>query len=146
LEQKSTLAKLTFIFADVVYAVVYSLLLLNTDLHVAQGSHTRMTRSAFVKNTMMTVRDTRTPVEQNIRAIQLSKVWEDQMESLLRDMYASVKGNQILQPLQPGARKNGYLKRRMGSIRRSVRSSMLFTFSAEMKEQVKYPALLSDKL
>ncbi|KAI8579252.1 hypothetical protein K450DRAFT_243513 [Umbelopsis ramanniana AG] len=122
--------------SDVVYAVVYSLLLLNTDLHVAQGSHTRMTRSAFVKNTMMTVRDTRTPVEQNNRAIQLSKVWEDQMESLLRDMYASVKGNQILQPLQPGARKNGYLKRRMGSIRRSVRSSMLFTFSAEMKEQL----------
>jgi hypothetical protein len=95
-----------------------------------------MTRSAFVKNTMMTVRDTRPPVEQNSRAIQISKVWEDQMESLLRDMYASVKGNQILQPIQPGARKNGYLKRRMGSIRRSMRSSMLFTFSAEMKEQV----------
>lgn len=121
--------------------MVYSLLLLNTDLHVAQGSHTRMTRSAFVKNTMMTVRDTRPPVEQTNRAIQLSKVWEDQMESSLRDMYASVKSSQILQPLQPGGvRKNGYLKRRMGSIRRSVRSSMLFTFSAEMKEQVDYPS------
>ncbi|CAO3665617.1 unnamed protein product [Umbelopsis ramanniana] len=97
-----------------------------------------MTRSAFVKNTMMTVRDTRPPVEQTNRAIQLSKVWEDQMESSLRDMYASVKSSQILQPLQPGGgvRKNGYLKRRMGSIRRSVRSSMLFTFSAEMKEQL----------
>lgn len=89
---------------------------------------------------MMTVRDTRPPVEENNRAIQSSKVWEDQMESLLRDMYASVKSSQILQPLQPGGvRKNGYLKRRMGSIRRSVRSSMLFTFSAEMKEQVNYP-------
>jgi hypothetical protein len=125
-----------FLYADVVYAVVYSLLLLNTDLHVAQGSHTRMTRSAFVKNTMMTVRDTRPAVEPNSRAINLSKIWEDQMEGLLRDMYASVKANQILQPLQPGVRKNGYLKRRMGSIRRSMRSSMLFNFSAELRDQV----------
>lgn len=85
---------------------------------------------------MMTVRDTRPAVEPNSRAINLSKIWEDQMEGLLRDMYASVKASQILQPLQPGVRKNGYLKRRMGSIRRSMRSSMLFNFSAELKDQV----------
>ncbi|KAG2171768.1 hypothetical protein INT43_008148, partial [Umbelopsis isabellina] len=76
--------------SDVVYAVVYSLLLLNTDLHVAQGSHTRMTRSAFVRNTMMTVRDTRPPVQQDGRAIHQTKVWEDHMETMLRDMYTSV--------------------------------------------------------
>lgn len=36
---------------------MYSLLLLNTDLHVAQGSYTRMTRQAFVRNTMSTIKD-----------------------------------------------------------------------------------------
>lgn len=120
-----------------VYAVVYSLLLLNTDLHVAQGSHTRMTRSAFVRNTMMTVRDTRPPVKQDGRAIQQTKIWEDHMETMLRDMYTSVKANQILQPIQPGARKNGYLKRRMGSIRKSMRSSMLFNSNPELRDQVR---------
>ncbi|KAI7877230.1 hypothetical protein K492DRAFT_219281 [Lichtheimia hyalospora FSU 10163] len=41
----------------IVYAVAYSLLLLNTDLHVAQGNHTRMNRVAFVRNTMSTIQD-----------------------------------------------------------------------------------------
>jgi Sec7-like guanine-nucleotide exchange factor len=113
-------------------------LLLNTDLHVAQGSHTRMTRSAFVRNTMMTVRDTRPLVKQEGRAIQKTKIWEDHMETMLRDMYTSVKANQILQPIQPGARKNGYLSRRMGSIRKSMRNSMLFNFNAELKDQVSF--------
>ncbi|KAI9316006.1 hypothetical protein BX666DRAFT_2028239 [Dichotomocladium elegans] len=37
---------------DVIHAVVYSLMLLNTDLHVAQGDHKKMSRSAFVRNTI----------------------------------------------------------------------------------------------
>lgn len=45
---------LTPLPADVVYAVVYSLMLLNTDLHIASG-HQRMSRSAFCKNTMNTL-------------------------------------------------------------------------------------------
>lgn len=40
---------------DVVHAIVYSLLLLNTDLHVAQGDYKKMSQSAFVKNTMNTI-------------------------------------------------------------------------------------------
>ncbi|GAA5802856.1 hypothetical protein HPULCUR_008331 [Helicostylum pulchrum] len=40
---------------DVVHAIVYSLLLLNTDLHVAQGDYKRMSQSAFVKNTINTI-------------------------------------------------------------------------------------------
>ena len=40
--------------ADIVYAVVYSLMLLNTDLHIASG-HQRMSRSAFCKNTLSTL-------------------------------------------------------------------------------------------
>lgn len=40
---------------DVVYAVAYSLLLLNTDLHVVSDWANKMTRSHFVKNTMETI-------------------------------------------------------------------------------------------
>ncbi|KAI8384416.1 uncharacterized protein BYT42DRAFT_260421 [Radiomyces spectabilis] len=40
---------------DVVHAIVYSLLLLNTDLHVAQGERRKMSRPAFVRNTMSAV-------------------------------------------------------------------------------------------
>lgn len=39
-----------------VHAIVYSLLLLNTDLHVAAGDHKKMSRSAFVRNTMNAIR------------------------------------------------------------------------------------------
>ena len=39
---------------DVVHAVAYSLLLLNTDLHVAELS-THMSRSQFVRNTLSTI-------------------------------------------------------------------------------------------
>ncbi|KAF9379628.1 hypothetical protein BGX21_002588, partial [Mortierella sp. AD011] len=39
---------------DVVHAITYSMLLLNTDLHIVQQS-TRMSRSAFVKNTLQVV-------------------------------------------------------------------------------------------
>jgi hypothetical protein len=41
-------------FADVVHAVVYSLLLLNTDLHVVEST-SRMTAKQFVRNTMNTI-------------------------------------------------------------------------------------------
>ncbi len=59
-----------------VYAVVYSLLLLNTDLHVAQGKHVRMTRSEFVRNTMSTV------LEQ--REHSKNSQWEAEVEQYLK--------------------------------------------------------------
>lgn len=37
---------------DVIHAIVYSFLLLNTDLHVALGDYKRMSQAAFIKNTM----------------------------------------------------------------------------------------------
>lgn len=40
---------------DVVHAVAYSLLLLNTDLHVLGDWSTKMTKSKFIKNTMDTI-------------------------------------------------------------------------------------------
>ncbi|KAG2221647.1 hypothetical protein INT45_001172 [Circinella minor] len=40
--------------ADVIYAIIYSLMLLNTDLHIAKG-HTKMSRLTFCRNTMETI-------------------------------------------------------------------------------------------
>lgn len=40
---------------DVVHAVAYSLLLLNTDLHVVSDWANKMTKSKFIKNTMETI-------------------------------------------------------------------------------------------
>ena len=57
--QKKKKKPMMTLYLDTVYAVVYSLLLLNTDLHVAQGNHARMTRSEFIRNTMSTIREQR---------------------------------------------------------------------------------------
>ncbi|RCH81607.1 hypothetical protein CU098_002843, partial [Rhizopus stolonifer] len=93
--------KTIFGSADIVYAVVYSLLLLNTDLHVAQGSYTRMTRQAFVKNTMSTIRDQyQAEMKNKSKSPNLILAWEAHVEAYLKDMYVSVKNYQILQPTQ----------------------------------------------
>ncbi|KAK4521507.1 Tubulin beta chain (Beta tubulin) [Mucor velutinosus] len=126
--------------ADVVYAVVYSLLLLNTDLHVAQGNHARMTRSEFIRNTMSTVRDQRDHEElmgHKKRSALSRRNWESELEYYLKEMYTSVKNYQILQPLSRksslskrgsilGNRRVIGLKRSVNSIiRKSGRESML---------------------
>lgn len=73
-------------FIDVVYAVVYSLLLLNTDLHVAQGKHVRMTRAEFIRNTMSTILDQKEHEESlgNKWASMDGKTWEMEIENYLR--------------------------------------------------------------
>ncbi|KAI9490011.1 hypothetical protein BDB00DRAFT_839765 [Zychaea mexicana] len=129
--------------ADVVYAVVYSVLLLNTDLHVAQGNYSRMTRQEFIRNTMAAVHDQRSvSMEIERGSIEFSKEWEMEVESYLKELYSSVKQYQILQPLTRkssmhdfvekrgsilGGKRVVGLKRSVGSIiRRSARESMLF--------------------
>ncbi|KAI8142560.1 hypothetical protein BJV82DRAFT_145625 [Fennellomyces sp. T-0311] len=47
--------------SDVVHAIVYSLLLLNTDLHGVYENHKKMTRAKFIRNTMATVCDLAIP-------------------------------------------------------------------------------------
>lgn len=70
---------------DIVYAVVYSLLLLNTDLHVAQGNYTRMTRQAFVRNTMSTIRDQQESDPKRIpRSPNFMLAWEARIEAYLK--------------------------------------------------------------
>ncbi|KAG2217575.1 hypothetical protein INT45_004928 [Circinella minor] len=129
--------------ADVVYAVVYSVLLLNTDLHVAQGNYSRMTRQEFIRNTMAAVHDQQSVcIEIEKGSPEFSREWELEVESYLKELYTSVKQYQILQPLtrkssiQESPEKRGSilggkrvvgLKRSVGSIiRRSARESMLF--------------------
>ncbi|KAI9308266.1 hypothetical protein BJ944DRAFT_113708 [Cunninghamella echinulata] len=117
--------------ADVVYAVVYSILLLNTDLHVVQGNHQRMTKIEFVKNTMVAINTQRI---QNLD-VDYSDHFEIEMENYLKEIYISVKNYQILQPLS-GSNANSLnksnlrhvesLKRGMNSIiRRAGRESVL---------------------
>ncbi|KAF8976782.1 hypothetical protein BGZ46_007971 [Entomortierella lignicola] len=137
---------------DVVHAITYSILLLNTDLHVVQqSSSNKMSRTAFVKNTLQVV-EAQTLQQSDDRASedligngmtstrsktdetgyggekkktpsikswksgnshQSSKMgidpkangghgngkwWMSELESLLKDIYSSVKHNQILLP------------------------------------------------
>ncbi|EPB91631.1 hypothetical protein HMPREF1544_01553 [Mucor circinelloides 1006PhL] len=99
--------KTIFGSADIVYAVVYSLLLLNTDLHVAQGNYTRMTRQAFVKNTMSTIKDQQqTDPKWAGKKPNFMLAWEAHIEAYLKDMYISVKNYQILQPMQSSMDEN----------------------------------------
>ncbi|KAF9101736.1 hypothetical protein BGX29_005300 [Mortierella sp. GBA35] len=165
---------------DVVHAITYSVLLLNTDLHVVrQSSLSKMSRSAFIKNTLQVVQqnsqdrpeDTSSsrsvmpvdpvglglprsltadsslepvsptgskrrtpsvkswksgnsqqstgPAGSNISANTQSynskmgpdpransgygngKLWQHELESLLKDIYTAVKQNQILLPVSP---------------------------------------------
>ncbi len=60
-------------------AVVYSLLLLNTDLHVAQGNYTRMTRQTFIRNTMSTIKDQPANKKESF-----TPAWETHIESYLK--------------------------------------------------------------
>ncbi|KAF9929150.1 hypothetical protein FBU30_001827 [Linnemannia zychae] len=143
---------------DVVHAITYSILLLNTDLHVVQQSNSsKMSRSAFVKNTLQVVQSQasqsdrasedssthglsltrtetgelsvhdsthgsggkrRTPSVKSWRSgtshqSKSSKMgvdpkangghgngrwWLSELESLLKDIYTTVKHNQILLP------------------------------------------------
>ncbi|KAK3814907.1 MAG: hypothetical protein J3Q66DRAFT_343356 [Benniella sp.] len=143
---------------DVVHAVTYSILLLNTDLHVVQqSSANKMSRSAFVKNTLQAVRaqtlqqqedDERASEDSSTHGLPLTRTttgdtilhgscgkkrtpsikswksgasfqnrnakmgtdpkanggygngkwWMSELETLLKDIYSTVKNNQILLP------------------------------------------------
>jgi hypothetical protein len=91
--------KSVFGSADVVYAVTYSLLLLNTDLHVVQGSHSRMTRSAFVRNTMSAAyaQGPGNDRNQGQQAKKFPKWWEAEMEIYLRVKYNKYEGTRSIE-------------------------------------------------
>ncbi|CAG8735244.1 13455_t:CDS:10, partial [Gigaspora margarita] len=132
---------------DIVHAIAYSLLLLNTDLHIAQVS-SKMSRSQFVRNTMAAIhaqvnqamqsptesyeddQSTITSVDTNVTSStsvtarprrsgsikswrsntnssmasltfipnSFSRQWDSELEALLKEIYAAIKNNQIVQP------------------------------------------------
>ncbi|KAJ7925285.1 hypothetical protein B0H13DRAFT_1975846 [Mycena leptocephala] len=163
--------------ANIVHAVSYSLLLLNTDLHVADLA-TRMSRSQFARNTLTAIQmqlqptpaqssmsdltqdsaslraetiESTPPASRSKRSdsitswhsisreaivsspaangstpsVQISaagheprssvssivygRLWENDMESLLKEMYNAVKSQQILQPLNSSRSSTGSL-------------------------------------
>ncbi|KAJ3203689.1 hypothetical protein HDU67_010009, partial [Dinochytrium kinnereticum] len=110
-------AQSTFRSIDIVYGILFSLVLLNTDLHIANvGSSNmkKMQRKTFVKNTSElidkmivddeTVRETFTSL-----GTDGTKRWKKDIESMLKDLYTSVKDNRILQrPGDPDIRNTSF--------------------------------------
>lgn len=70
---------LTFLI-DVVYTITYSIMLLNTDLHLVQiSSHAKMSCALFCENTMSTV------LEQNISLNDHElTIWKEQLQDSLK--------------------------------------------------------------
>ncbi|ORY05543.1 hypothetical protein K493DRAFT_333512 [Basidiobolus meristosporus CBS 931.73] len=125
---------------DTVYTIVYSLLLLNTDLHVANINN-KISKHDFVKNTLATVRactllDTnhdssihsfasRTNLSSRSSSfgsesdctISGSRAsLQDDLTSLLKEMYTSVKHNQIPQPFDCKPRRRSSSMGMIGSL------------------------------
>ncbi|KAI8077034.1 Sec7 domain-containing protein [Thamnidium elegans] len=109
--------------ADVVYTITYSIMLLNTDLHLVQiSSHAKMSCALFVENTMSTV------LEQNISLDNEELIsWKTQLEDSLKDIYTSVKSTGILQPISDDEPKS-FLKR-MGSLTQRKKRSVSLSSS-----------------
>ncbi|ORY00576.1 SEC7-like protein [Basidiobolus meristosporus CBS 931.73] len=108
---------------DTVYTIVYSLLLLNTDLH---GSHItrKMSKQDFIKNTLASVQ-TCAPDEDH------PSLSGEELTTLLKEMYSSVKHNQIPQPFEGKSRRRSCSESGIGLTRsqsahtlRKVRSKL----------------------
>ncbi|KAI9297526.1 hypothetical protein K502DRAFT_323233 [Neoconidiobolus thromboides FSU 785] len=98
---------------DVVYAVSYSMLLLNTDLHVAKN-HTKMSKSDFVKNTLSVVEScarassfeqegsgSGTRIDGRSKSIEsYGYPSQEELTHTLKEMYTSIKHSQILQHVE----------------------------------------------
>nr|KAJ3421425.1 hypothetical protein HK105_003571 [Polyrhizophydium stewartii] len=89
---------------DIVYGILFSIVLLNTDLHIVnfgQNQSKRMTRKTFLKNTMELV-DTMIEKDEKIKEeVALNsesiKKWKRELETILKDLYSSVLTNRIIQ-------------------------------------------------
>ncbi|CAO3632700.1 unnamed protein product [Mucor hiemalis] len=132
---------------DVVHAIVYSLLLLNTDLHVAQGDHKKMTQSAFIKNTMNAISgeslewiplertlsqgsdystypqslDSSFPRKMSAYTIG-SKTWQSDIKDVLKQMYNGIRQTQLTNPSSPPTSMRQNNNRLSNAFRRSLGS------------------------
>lgn len=82
---------------DVVYAVAYALLLLNTDLHLVSDSSHRMTKSSFVKNTMETVQSLVFPYLDHKRCVSLMSTDSSYCHAKANDSSPSLGVTPIMQ-------------------------------------------------
>ncbi|ORX50556.1 hypothetical protein DM01DRAFT_1384793 [Hesseltinella vesiculosa] len=99
---------------DMVHTMVYSILLLNTDLHAAQGNHQRMTRQEFLDNTIPAIQSQ----IQKQHTVTYPSKFIPTMEIYLKNVYTSIKQHQVL---QPGQAPQGGLKRG-NSVKRGMQS------------------------
>lgn len=132
---------------DVVHAIVYSLLLLNTDLHVAQGDHKKMTQSAFIKNTMNAIsaesldwvpfertlsqssdystypQSIDSSLPRKISAYTIgSKTWQSDIKDVLKQMYNGIRQTQLTNPSSPPTSIRQSNNRLSNAFRRSLGS------------------------
>ena len=131
---------------DIIHAVVYSLLLLNTDLHVAKGDYKRMSRSAFVKNTMAAISpsseysyslerasSTRSATRLSLYSKSLStlsigsvKSWDSEMKHTLKQMYTNIRSHQITDPsVESNSSRRSSIKSDVSSMTSSSTQSTL---------------------
>ncbi|ORZ01307.1 hypothetical protein BCR43DRAFT_561575, partial [Syncephalastrum racemosum] len=82
---------------DIVHAIIYSLMLLNTDLHIVTG-HARMTQVAFVQNTMSTIQDHLASAKETIELYGGLTLWQQALDLHLASLYVSVKQEGFRQP------------------------------------------------
>lgn len=105
--------------ADVIHAVSFSILLLNTDLHVAELD-SRMTRTQFVRNTLDAIVESdhlpeearitdpnqaallpalRSSEDAEVERLPVSKAWANKVEVALKDIYSGIRAERIRLPL-----------------------------------------------
>ncbi|KAJ3333422.1 hypothetical protein HDU76_008233 [Blyttiomyces sp. JEL0837] len=132
----------TYRSIEIVYGILFSLVLLNTDLHIANigaNSSRKMQRKTFVKNTTEMI-DTMIAGDQSLAneiasmGAENVKRWRRDLESMLKDMYTSVKDNRILQhahesPTYTRDRSNSIDIGAGGSIRRDSAANSMMTQS-----------------
>ncbi|KAI8375503.1 Sec7 domain-containing protein [Blakeslea trispora] len=100
--------------ADVVYTMTYSIMLLNTDLHLVQISHhEKMSCQTFCSNTLATLMEQNIPIQKDTVSIMM---WKSDITATLKAIYLSVQNQGILQP-SPENQPKSFLKK-VGSIRK----------------------------
>jgi Sec7-like guanine-nucleotide exchange factor len=103
--------------SDCIHLLTTALVMLNTDLHNPQNAGRRMTKSQFVRNTLFGLKDMKI---------------ENISESLLEDMYNSIKRYQLVLLDEDSAissqRKGGIFLRRRDSVKGSVKVKKVYLF------------------
>nr|CAG8472336.1 2613_t:CDS:10 [Entrophospora candida] len=105
--------------SDIVHAISYSILLLNTDLHIAQVT-SKMSRSQFIRNTMSTVHAQANLSAQNNNSVRGS--YEDDCNSLL-SLSSYKQGNNAL-ALQRSISKISRPNTRLAALKKGIASNL----------------------